>query len=162
LSGTGDENAPEKEVSKVTILDGFLAGILATVCMGAVSEILYRAGAFKDSQFLIDGTFVTDRLSVEHGEGTKYVLGIPIHVFTGVTFGVVYAVGTDLLDWTANSLLLISGYVLLLWLSMLFAALPVAGKGLLGRDIGSKAWLEQLVTHVVYGLAFWGALQVLL
>lgn len=141
------------------IVDGILAGLIAGAFMGGASEILYRLGVFKASQFEVDGKFVTDKLKGESSEGKKYALGIPIHFSTGIVFGVVYMLLTEVLDWDEESIGLIAGYVFILWLSMLFIALPVAGQGVLGEKIGRYAWLEQFVTHVIYAFALWWGVQ---
>jgi hypothetical protein len=57
---------------------------------------------------------------------------------------------------------LIAFYVFLLWLSMLFVALPIAGQGFLGIKLGPVTWIEQMVLHVVFGIGLWGALYYLL
>lgn len=141
------------------IVDGILAGLIAGAFMGGASEILYRLGVFKASQFEVDGKFVTDKLEGESSEEKKYAYGIPIHFLTGILFGVVYVLLTDILDWDKESSGLIAGYVFLLWLSMLFVALPVAGQGILGEKVGRYAWLEQFVTHVIYAFALWWGVQ---
>ena len=54
---------------------------------------------------------------------------------------------------------LIALYMVLLWLSMLFVALPVAGHGFLGRRLGTAAWIEQLLLHMVFGMGLWFTLK---
>lgn len=49
----------------------------------------------------------------------------------------------------------------MLWLSMLFVALPIAGQGLLGRKLGSLIWLEQIVLHIIFGIGLWRTLYLL-
>jgi hypothetical protein len=56
---------------------------------------------------------------------------------------------------------LIALYVFMLWISMLFVALPIAGQGFLGRRLGLLTWLEQLVLHVIFGIGLWGTLYLL-
>ena len=58
--------------------------------------------------------------------------------------------------------MVISIYVALLYLSMLFIALPVAGEGLFGRKSGPLAWFEQLILHVVFALLYYGCLKTFL
>jgi hypothetical protein len=90
------------------------------------------------------------------------LLGIPVHLITSVSFGVGYAVPIGILAQDLLNGWLIVLYVLVLWLSMLFVALPIAGQGFIGKKIGSRTWIEQLVLHVFFGMALWGALRVLL
>ena len=66
-----------------------------------------------------------------------YAAGLLVHLITSGVFGAIYVVAASLsgLNATAiGSLRAISLYVALLWLSMLFVALPVAGEGWLGRN----------------------------
>ncbi len=44
---------------------------------------------------------------------------------------------------------------------MLFMALPVAGQGLLGKNLGALTWLEQIALHIVFGIGLWSALYAL-
>jgi hypothetical protein len=145
----------------MVLVDGIIVGVVSGAVMGVASEALYRLGVFKASQFLVDGSFITDRLKGQAGDAKKYAFGIPIHLLTGTVFGAVYMVGTDALDWEADSPGLIAVYVLILWLSMLFAALPVAGQGFLGKKVGQYAWLEQFFAHAVYGVVLWALVQVI-
>jgi uncharacterized membrane protein YagU involved in acid resistance len=137
------------------IVEGIIVGLLAGAFMGGTSEILYSLGIFKASQLQVDGKFVTDKLKGESSEAKRYAFGIPIHLFTSVVFGVIYMGFTDVLDWDRESLGLIAAYLFVLWLSMLMVALPVAGQGFLGKNIGQYAWSEQFVTHLVYALVLW-------
>lgn len=143
------------------VVEGLLAGLWAGLLMGLASELLYRLGLFKISQFLIDGSFITARLEKPRSQGFEYAIGIPIHILTGVVFGIVYYVGTDLLDWEASSFPLIVGYSVLLWLAMLFNALPLAGQGIAGQKAGAYHWVEQLVTHAVFALGLWWAVSII-
>jgi hypothetical protein len=139
----------------MVVVEGILVGLLAGAFMGGASEILYRLGIFKASQFEVDGKFVTDKLEGEASEAKRYAFGIPLHLFTSVIFGVVYTGFTDVLDWDRESPGLIAAYLFLLWLSMILVALPVAGQGFMGKKIGRYAWAEQFVTHFLYALALW-------
>jgi hypothetical protein len=49
-------------------------------------------------------------------------------------------------------------YIVMLWLAMLFTALPIASQGIAGRNIGKHVWAEQAMLHIVYGFGFWWAL----
>jgi len=82
-----------------------------------------------------------------------------------VVFWSIYVLASVFLGFdtkTVVSFLVISVYVALLWLSMLFIALPVAGEGFFGRKSSSLAWLEQLILYLVFSLLYFGCLRVLL
>jgi hypothetical protein len=89
------------------------------------------------------------------------LLGIPVHLFTSVSFGIGYVAPATILKLDLFNAQLIALYVFILWLSMLFVALPIAGQGILGRRLSSLIWLEQLVLHVVFGIGLWGILYFL-
>lgn len=142
----------------VNLTSGSIAGVMAAILMGIVSEAGYRVGLFKSSLILIDGSFLLKSLGKTTGGG-RYLAGIPIHLFTGAVFGAVYVAGTGLLALDPYSPSLTALYFCLLWLAMLFIALPIAGQGMLGRKISSWAWLEQLVLHFVFAIAFYFSLM---
>jgi hypothetical protein len=139
----------------MVILKGILAGLLGGILMGAVSEAFYRLGTFKSSILIIDGSFVTRFMKTRDDVASTYLFGIPVHLLTSTTFGAVYMIGVHMLKWNPRSLWILSAYVAVLWISMLFVALPVAGQGLLGRKGSPFAWAEQLVLHVVFGFGLW-------
>jgi hypothetical protein len=89
------------------------------------------------------------------------LLGIPVHLFTSVSFGIGYVILISLFKLDFLNRWLIALYVFMLWLSMLFVALPTAGQGLFGRKLGSLTWLEQMVLHVIFGIGLWGILYLL-
>lgn len=144
---------------------GFLSGALAGIVMGLLSHALFTFNVFTSSLFVIDGSFFFRSLRLR---GTPLLVsgaGLVIHLITSGVFGVVYMVAGNLLrldKTTRGSLTAISMYVALLWLSMLFIALPVAGEGFLGKKSGPSAWLEQLVLHVIFALVYYGCLRVFL
>lgn len=137
---------------------GIVPGIIAGIFMGLCSEIGYRLGMFQSSLIHIDGTFFTRTTGFNLGQGAVYVLGIIIHLFTSAVFGIGYAILVTLLRPEINLVLFVCAYIFLLYLGMLVVALPVAGQGLLGRQLGRFTWLEQLVLHVVYAIVFIWAL----
>jgi hypothetical protein len=51
---------------------------------------------------------------------------------------------TYILKLDPHSKLILWSYVTVLWISMLFVALPVAGQGFLGKKGGKFAWVESL------------------
>ena len=139
----------------MSVLEIVVAATLAGVLMGMVSEVGYQARVFKSSLIRVDGKFALDITGLKELEVTIYKLGIPIHLATSATFGLVYFGVIKVLDYDADSASVIAVYVLLLWFSMLFAALPTAGQGLLGRKAGHFTWIEQLALHVVFGVMYW-------
>ena len=143
----------------MSVFQGILSGLLGGILMGAVSEAFYRFGIFKSSVFIIDGSFVT-RFLKRHADGiSTYLFGIPVHIITSTAFGVIYMGGTHILKLDSRSTGILWAYITVLWLSMLFAALPVAGQGFLGRKGGLFVWAEQLLLHVVYGIGLWFSLN---
>jgi len=141
------------------VFQGILSGLLGGILMGAASEAFYRFGIFKSSIFIIDGSFVTRFMKRRADKINTYLFGIPIHLMTSTAFGVIYMGGTHTLKLDSHSTWILWTYVTVLWISMLFAALPVAGQGFLGRKGGRFAWVEQLVLHIVYGIGLWFSLN---
>lgn len=139
------------------IIAGIGAGIAAAVLMGIVSEICYRVGLFKSSLFLVDGSFFFRFYGNGTGKGL-YLAGIPIHLFTGAVFGAIYMAGTGFLRLYPFSPGIVALYFLILWLSMLFIALPIAGQGIMGRNASTHTWIEQFFLHVVFGTGYYYAL----
>ena len=145
----------------VSLVRGILAGIAAAVLMGIVSEVGYRVGVFKSSLFLVDGSFFLKFTGKETRKG-HYLAGIPIHLFTGAFFGGIYVVSTSFFGLDPFSPGLVSLYFFILWLSMLFIALPIAGQGFLGRKASPCTWLEQLFLHIVFGAGYYYSLIALI
>lgn len=143
-----------------SLISGAIAGIMAAILMGIVSEAGYRTGIFRSSLFLVDGAFFLRVTGKGPGRG-EYFAGIPIHIFTGAVFGSIYMAGTTLFSMNAFSPGLVSLYFFLLWLSMLFIALPLAGQGFMGRKASSRTWLEQLFLHIVFGVGYYYSLLAL-
>lgn len=135
-------------------VNGFLAGVIAGVVMAVLSDLAYRCRVFKSSLVIIDGYFLVNTIKAQPSPLLLYSAGIPIHLVTSGIFGAIYAGGTDLLGLPSQSFFLVAIYFLLLWLSMLFIALPTAGQGMLGRKAGRATWLEQLVLHIIFGAAY--------
>ena len=134
------------------ILEGILAGLVGGILMALVSEAFYRLGTFKSNILIIDGSFVTRFIKRRADTINTYLFGIPVHLLTSTTFGVTYMIGTHILKLNPRSVWILCAYVSVLWISMLFVALPVAGQGLLGRKGSRFAWAEQLFLHFVYGI----------
>jgi len=143
------------------LLEGVLAGLAAGILMGLISHTGFKAGMFKSSILIIDGIFVQQRIGLKYSEKRSVLFGVPVHLFTSLSFGLAYAVLINMMQLEPRNGWLIALYVFMLWLSMLFVALPVAGQGFLGRRLGTITWLEQLVLHVVFGIGLWGTLYFL-
>ncbi|HAR96730.1 MAG TPA: hypothetical protein DCR97_12335 [Deltaproteobacteria bacterium] len=137
---------------------GFVAGLLSGFFMALVSDIAHRLRFFGSSLIAVDGSFAV-RMMGKNPQGQPrplvYCLGIVIHLVTSGIFGAVYAVLTNLFQFDPGNVVLFAIYVLLLWLAMLFSALPIAGLGVLGRGAGRFTWLEQLLLHMVFAGVFW-------
>ncbi len=142
----------------MSIIDGLIAGLVAGIFMILLSEIGYRLHLIKGNLVLIDGAFAWRLIAGKGNNAAIYMLGIFIHLMTSLVFGLVYALLTRLVVFDSRSALAVAVYVFLLWLAMLFVALPLAGQGLLGKKAGNSVWLEQLFLHLVFGVAFWWAL----
>lgn len=143
------------------IVDGIIAGVVAGIFMGVISDIGYHLKVFKSSLVVIDGSFVLRFVKKEMPGLAYYALGIPLHLITSAVFGAIYILMTGLMGLQAVSPLLIAIYFFILWLSMLFIALPVAGQGIAGRKIAQSTWFEQLILHLAFGLGYLKVLEAL-
>ena len=144
------------------LFEVIVAGLAAGMLMGLISHAGLRSGIFRSSLFIIDGTFVQNILRLERDEHKAVLIGIPVHLLTSISFGIGYIVFISLLKQDMLNGWLISFYTFMLWLSMLFVALPVAGQGVLGKKLGSLTWLEQMVLHIIFGIGLWGTLYVVM
>lgn len=143
------------------LFEGAVSGIAAGILMGLISHAGFKAGIFKSSILIIDGMFVLQKAGLKHNENKAILLGVPVHLFTSVSFGLAYAVLIGILKLELADGWLIALYVFMLWLSMLFVALPTAGQGFLGKRLGPFTWLEQLALHIVFGIGLWVTLYLL-
>ena len=143
------------------LFEGIVSGLAAGILMGLLSHAGFKAGIFKSSILIIDGMFVQQRAGLKYNEQQAILFGVPVHVLTSVSFGVAYAVLISIMKLELVNGRLIALYVFMLWISMLFVALPIAGQGFLGRKLGLLTWLEQLVLHVIFGIGLWGTLYFL-
>lgn len=139
-------------------MEGFLAGIAAGAVMGAASDIAYRTGVFKSSLFVIDGSFFIRMTGIKDGKKLVYLAGVPFHLVTSGVFGAIYTLAAPLFGLPVFSMTPAAFYVFFLWLSMLFIALPVSGQGFIGKRSGRSTWFEQLLLHVLFFAAYYGAL----
>ena len=143
------------------LVEGLVAGLIAGIFMGIATEIGYRLGLLKANLVIVDGSFAL-RLMNKSGSGIAvYVLGTVIHLLTSAVFGIVYVILATLFGFDTRLILAIVVYVFVLWVAMLFFALPVAGQGIMGKKISGMVWAEQLVLHIIFGLGFWWALGLL-
>lgn len=142
------------------LLKGFLAGMMAGIVMGGLSHAGYLLGVFRSSLILIDGSFVAARLGLKPEKAMVLGAGTVMHLVTSGVFGALYILIVTFLNWNLFSGFLVAVYFLILYISMLFTALPVAGQGMLGAKAGPFTWLEQLILHVVFGVAFFVMLTV--
>jgi hypothetical protein len=145
----------------VPLFDGVVSGLAAGILMGLISHIGFKSGIFRSSIFIIDGTYVQKILRLKQEADKALLLGVPVHLFTSMSFGIGYVVPVSLLKLDLLNGWLTAFYVFILWLSMLFMALPVAGQGLLGKNLGTLTWLEQIALHIVFGIGLWSALYAL-
>jgi hypothetical protein len=136
-------------------MNGVVAGLIAGIIMIVVSDIGYRLKLIKGNLVIIDGAFAWRLIGGKNNPTGVYLLGMLIHLVTSLVFGLVYALLTRIVEFESRSVIYIAIYILLLWLAMLFVALPVAGQGLLGKKAGNSVWLEQLFLHAVFGIVFW-------
>jgi hypothetical protein len=146
------------------VLTGFISGAFSGIIMGLISHILFRLKIFKSSLIVVDGSFLFRTLKYHGNPPLITGVGLCIHLMTSGVFGAFYFVATALLGLNAaavRSFPLISLYVAILWLSMLFIALPVAGEGFLGRKSGPLSWLEQLILHGVFCIFYFAFVRVL-
>jgi hypothetical protein len=147
------------------LLAGFVAGAVAGIVMGLISHLLFRAGIFGSSLFVIDGSFLFRLAGHKARPSLIAGAGFFMHLMTSGVFGALYFLIRALLkiDYgSATSFPLVALYVALLYLSMLLVALPVAGEGLLGRNSGPLSWLEQLILHGIFAVVFYGCITIFL
>jgi uncharacterized membrane protein YagU involved in acid resistance len=140
------------------LVEGLVAGLIAGIFMGIATEIGYRLGLLKANLVIVDGSFALRLMNRSESNVAIYILGIVIHLVTSAVFGIVYVILAKLFSFDTKLILAIVIYVFILWIAMLFVALPVAGQGTMGKKISGIVWVEQLVLHVVFGLGFWWAL----
>ena len=140
------------------LVQGLVAGLIAGILMGIVTEIGYRLGLLKANLVTVDGSFALRLMNRSESNVAIYALGIAIHLVTSAVFGIIYVIMAKLFSFDTRLILAIVIYVFVLWIAMLFVALPVAGQGIMGKKISQKVWVEQLGLHVIFGLGFWWAL----
>ena len=141
------------------LIQGISAGLMAGILMGLASDILYRLKIFKSSLLLVDGMFFIRSLKIKSSNATLYAAGIPIHLITSCIFGGIYIFLSAILKINFLSPYAVAFYFFIMWISMLLVALPVAGQGILGKKLHHLTWLEQLILHVIFGLAYFVAIQ---
>jgi len=143
------------------IITGVVGGLIAGIIMGCVSQIGYWLGILKSHLIVVDGEFALRKMKQNPTTVRVYVTGVILHVITSIVFGVVYALAATLIHIDLRTIWAIALYVLVLWLAMLFIALPIAGQGFMGNRISRYAWLEQMVLHIIFGFSLWWALGII-
>jgi uncharacterized membrane protein YagU involved in acid resistance len=143
------------------LVEGLLAGLIAGILMGIATEIGYRLNLLKSNLIIVDGSFALRLMNRAESGVAIYTLGITIHVVTSAVFGIIYVILAIVFSFDTRLTLAIVIYVFLLWIAMLFVALPVAGQGVMGKKISGVAWAEQLILHIIFGLGFWWALELI-
>jgi hypothetical protein len=135
------------------ILYAVAAGLAAGAAMGILSVLGRQAGVVKADLVQVDGAFALWKMGRPATGTAVWIAGSLVHLFTsaciGLVFGLLSQAGLPVRSWAGVGI-----YTLLLWLGMLFSALPVAGVGFLGRKAGRLVWLEQLVLEAIYGVVF--------
>ena len=147
------------------LMIGFISGAISGVVMGLLSHILFCLKIFRSSLIVVDGSFFSRSLKLQSSSQLTFAMGLLIHLITSGVFGAIYLLATSFLGFNitaVTSFLAISLYIALLYLSMLFIALPVAGEGFLGKKSGPFIWLEQLILHVIFALLYYGCLKTFL
>jgi uncharacterized membrane protein YagU involved in acid resistance len=142
------------------IIEGVLAGLMAGAIMGCISQLGYWLGILKSHLIVIDGKFALRKIQLDITPKAVYYIGIFIHLVTSIIFGIIYVFIAELVGFEPRTIWPIAVYVLVLWLAMLFSALPIAGQGFLGSKVSRYAWLEQLVLHIIFGFSFWWGLGI--
>ena len=140
------------------LVEGLVAGLIAGIFMGIATEIGYRLRLLKANLVIVDGSFALRLMNRPESNAAIYVLGIVVHLITSAVFGIIYVILAKHFGFDTRLILAIAMYVFVLWIAMLFVALPVAGQGIMGKKISGIVWVEQLVLHVVFGLSFLWAL----
>jgi len=142
------------------VVDGFLAGLIAGVFMGAISEMGYRFGLIKSHLVIIDGEYGLEMLKLQKSRTRVYAIGVAVHLITSIVFGIIYTTISYFAGFNYWHAAYLPLYIVVLWIAMLFTALPIAGQGIAGLRIRKYVWAEQAVLHIVYGLGFWWALGI--
>lgn len=139
----------------ICIWEVVVASVIAGVCMAIATEAGYRIGIIRGNLLQVDGEFALKQIGRESTPDLVYAMGITVHLITSAAFGLVLYAIAEVIDLDADSVKLIAPYVFVLWLAMLFSALPVAGQGFLGKRLAGTVWFEQLFLHFVFGLILW-------
>ena len=132
------------------------AALIAGVIMALATEAGYRLGIIRGNLLQVDGQFALNRISIKSISGLIYTAGITVHLITSAAFGAVLYAIAEIFNIDATSIKIVAPYVFVLWLAMLFSALPVAGQGFLGRKLADSVWIEQLGLHAIFGAGLWG------
>jgi hypothetical protein len=137
------------------------AALIAGAFMAIATEAGYRLGIVRGNLLQVDGEFALKLIGIKSRLGLVYTVGIAVHLITSAAFGAVLYIIAEITDIDVTSVRVVAPYVFVLWLAMLFSALPLAGQGFLGRRLADTIWIEQLGLHVIFGVVLWGVLTAL-
>jgi hypothetical protein len=135
--------------------------LIAGAFMAIATEAGYRLGIVRGNLLQVDGEFALKLIGIKSRLGLVYTVGIAVHLITSAAFGAVLYIIAEITDIDVTSVRVVAPYVFVLWLAMLFSALPLAGQGFLGRRLADTIWIEQLGLHVIFGVVLWGVLTAL-
>ena len=145
----------------MSIVEVIAAALVAGAFMALLTEAGHRAGVIRGNLLRVDGEFALKKSGIKTEPALVHMTGIVVHLVTSAVFGaVLFGIG-EIADINVSTIKVIAPYVFILWLAMLFVALPVAGQGILGRRIGPWVWMEQFVAHIVFGAVLWEMIGVL-
>ncbi|MEN6622237.1 MAG: hypothetical protein ABFD50_11875 [Smithella sp.] len=143
----------------MTVIEVTTAAVIAGITMAILTGIGYRLGMIKANLLIIDGEFALNLAGIRARQPLVSIIGTIVHLVTSAVFGAVYFALTYLFAFDPANAIVLAAYVFLLWLAMLFVALPAAGQGLMGRRAAASTWYEQLLLHAVFGFVLWTGLS---
>ena len=125
----------------MSIGDYVFAAVIAGALMAVATEAGYRLGIIRGNLLQVDGEFALNRIGIQPTSGLVYAAGMVVHLVTSAIFGMVLYAISKVFDVDATSIKIVGPYVFVLWLAMLFSALPVAGQGFMGRKLANSVWM---------------------
>ena len=145
------------------ILAGFIAGVLGTLAMDLLNNLVARTGVFLKIDVAMIGRMATGwtrgRLRYRHPEEmdqvpNEMVYGYVAHYAIGVGLAIPYVLGWDLLVGGPASSVWALVYGIATTVASLFFVYPSMGLGVFGRRSpeGIKAPLSSLANHLFYGV----------
>jgi len=138
-----------RSVSRV-VLDGALAGALATLALEAIRYPAFRLGFMPGNMPQLMGVLLLDRFA--HGPSlASNVAGFAYHFYNGACFGIVFAALVEAGILRSRRVWGI-GYGVLIGLGFLVSPVVKSlGVGLFGRDYGWHFAATVLTAHVAFG-----------